>query len=106
MRRLGRDRGCAHVVILVWAVLCHTQSVLPATRPQQGGAQRIRVAHSIVISGWHMLAKNEPYREPAVATLTEKQKAKVVKRSVKKLKNLGYEVDLKPLLSVVPVGSG
>lgn len=64
------------------------------------------VAHSIVISSWHMLTKNELYREPAPATLTEKQKAKAVKRSVKKLKSLGYAVDLKPLASMALVGDG
>ena len=65
----------------------------------------IAVAHSIVVSGWHMLTKNEPYREPAAATLSEKQKAKAVKRTVKKLKSLGYEVELKPALSLAPIGS-
>jgi transposase len=66
----------------------------------------IAVAHSIVISGWHMLTKNEPYREPAAATLSEKQKAKAVKRSVKKLKSLGYEVDLKPVILLAPIADG
>jgi len=60
----------------------------------------IAVAHSIVISGWHMLTHNEPYREPAAAVLTEKQKATALKRSVKKLKSLGYAVELKPLSSM------
>ena len=60
----------------------------------------IAVAHSIVISGWHMLTNNEPYREPAAAVFTEKQKATALKRSVKKLKSLGYAVELKPLSSM------
>jgi transposase len=60
----------------------------------------IAVAHSIVISGWHMLTKNEPYHEPAATSLTEKQKATALKRSVKKLKSLGYAVELKPLPSM------
>lgn len=66
----------------------------------------IAVAHSIVISGWHMLTKNEPYREPAAIALTERQKATALKRSVKKLKSLGYEVELRPLTRMALKGSG
>ena len=33
--------------------------------------------------------KNELYRKPAPATLTEKQKSKAAKRSVNELKSLG-----------------
>jgi transposase len=66
----------------------------------------VAVAHSIVISGWHMLTKNEPYREPAATSLSEKQKANALKRSVKKLKSLGYEVELRPVASMAPMGSG
>jgi transposase len=66
----------------------------------------VAVAHSIVISGWHMLTQNEPYREPAATSLSEKQKANALKRSVKKLKSLGYEVELRPLVSVAPISSG
>jgi transposase len=72
------------------------------------GKQRaiVAVAHSIAISGWHMLTKNEPYREPAATSLSEKQKANALKRSVKKLKSLGYEVELRPVASMAPMGSG
>jgi len=65
----------------------------------------VAVAHSIVISAWHMLTNNEPYREPQVK-LSDKQKAKAVRRTVKKLERLGYEVELKPLENVTVLVGG
>lgn len=47
-----------------------------------------------------MLTKNEPYREPAAASLTEKQTVTALKRPVKKLRRLSCEVELKPLNSM------
>jgi len=40
---------------------------------------------------------------PRATSLSEKQKANALKRSVKKLKSLGYEVELRPLVSVAPI---
>jgi len=99
------------LVQAAWAA-SHTKGSYLQTLSHRIAARRgkkralIAVAHSIIISGWHMLTRNEPYREPAAATLSEKQKAKAVKRSVKKLTSLGYEVDLKPLASIAPMGDG
>jgi len=50
------------------------------------------VAHSLVISGWHMLKHNQPYQEPQLATLSDDDKARLAKRMLKRLTKLGYEV--------------
>ncbi len=50
------------------------------------------VAHSLVVSGWHMLKNDEPYREPRPAELNAVQKERVAKRLLKRLNKLGYEV--------------
>ena len=50
------------------------------------------VAHSLVISGWHMLNTNAPYREPQQATLSPDDKARLAKRMLKRLTKLGYHV--------------
>jgi len=50
------------------------------------------VAHSLVISGWHMLKHNQPYQEPQLATLSADDKARLAKLMLKRLTKLGYEV--------------
>jgi transposase len=64
----------------------------------------VAVAHAIVISAWHMLKKNEGYKEPQPMDMTVKQKATAAKRAVKKLEKLGYTVTLTP--NPLPTASG
>jgi transposase len=52
------------------------------------------VAHSLVISGWHMLTNNEPYQEPQQAALSPEAKVRLAKRMLKRLTKLGYQVNL------------
>jgi transposase len=54
----------------------------------------IAVAHSIVMSGWHMLKNNVPYQEPKSAELSPNDKAHLARRMLKRLNKLGYEVAL------------
>jgi transposase len=63
------------------------------------------VAHSLVVSGWHMLSKNQPYREPQAAQLSGEQKTRLAKRMLKRLNKLGYEVTLnrQPPVVAVPI---
>jgi transposase len=54
------------------------------------------VAHSLVISGWHMLTYNQPYQEPQQATLNPDAKVRLAKRMLKRLIKLGYQVSVSP----------
>ncbi len=58
------------------------------------GKQRavVAVAHALVVSGWHMLSKNELYHEPAITQLNPDQKARLAQHMLKRLNKLGYEV--------------
>ncbi len=52
----------------------------------------IAVAHSIVVSAWHMLSRNEPYHPPPQTDLTEAEQKRQKKRLIKRLHKLGYEI--------------
>ena len=61
------------------------------------------VAHSLVISGWHMLHNNEPYREPQQAALSPDDQARLAKRMLKRLTKLGYQVTInRPATEAAP----
>ena len=52
----------------------------------------LAVAHSIVVSAWHMLNRNEPYQPPPPEDLTAAERERQKKRLVKRLHKLGYTV--------------
>jgi transposase len=54
----------------------------------------VAVAAEMLRSAWHMLTKNEPYRELGDAHLDEAGKEQAARRLVRKLRKLGYVVDL------------
>ena len=53
------------------------------------------VGASILTAAYHMLQRNEPYRELGPNYFDRLQRDKLVKRLVRKIEELGYEVDLK-----------
>jgi transposase len=61
----------------------------------------IAVAHSIIISAYHMLSRHEVYRELGDNYFDERKKAAVVNRLTRRLSKLGYAVRLEPLLETV-----
>jgi transposase len=58
----------------------------------------IAVAHSIIISAYHMLSRHEVYRELGDNYFDERKKAAVVNRLSRRLSKLGYSVRLEPLV--------
>lgn len=60
----------------------------------------IAVAHSIIISAYHMLSRHEVYRELGDNYFDERRKAAVVNRLTRRLSKLGYSVRLEPLAEV------
>ena len=55
------------------------------------------VAHSIVVRAFHMLTRNEPYRELGANYCDEKRREDTVDRLAQRIERLGYEVHLTPL---------
>jgi transposase len=54
------------------------------------------VAHSIVVSAFHMLTRNEPYRALGATYFDEKRREHTVDRLAQRIERLGYEVHLEP----------
>jgi transposase len=62
------------------------------------GAKRaiFAVAHRMLIAVYHMLTKREAYHDLGATYLDERNKTNVVKRSVRRLEQLGYQVTIEP----------
>ncbi len=54
----------------------------------------VAVAAEILRSAYHMLSRDEAYKEPGESTPNPKQKERAAKRLVGRLRKLGYEVEL------------
>jgi hypothetical protein len=56
----------------------------------------IAVAHAILEIIYHLLERNEPYREMGAEYLAVRDRETVQRRLVKRLEQLGYEVAVQP----------
>lgn len=54
------------------------------------------VAHSILVIAYHMIQRQEPYRELGANYFDQQRPEATTKRLVKRLENLGYQVALQP----------
>jgi transposase len=61
----------------------------------------LAVAHSIMISVFHMLTRNEPYRELGGDDFDERRRHYTVDRLASRIEHLGYRVHLEPLSTAV-----
>jgi transposase len=55
------------------------------------------VVHSIVVSTFHMLSRNEPCHELGATYFDEHQREHLVDRLTRRLEHLGYRVSLEPV---------
>ena len=55
------------------------------------------VAHSIVVSAFYMLSRNESYHELGANYFDEHRREHVVDRLTRRLQHLGYRVSLEPV---------
>ena len=54
------------------------------------------VAHSILVIAYHVIQRQEPYRELGADYFDRQRPEATTKRLVKRLENLGYQVELQP----------
>ncbi|GAC1554218.1 MAG: IS110 family transposase [Herpetosiphon sp.] len=57
----------------------------------------VAVGHSILVIAYHVLTRHEPYRDLGSNYFDEQNRQRVEDRLVRRLKRLGYEVELKPM---------
>jgi transposase len=58
----------------------------------------VAVAHSIIVSAYHMLSRHQTYRDLGDNYFDERKKAAVINRLTRRLSKLGYAVRLEPLV--------
>lgn len=61
----------------------------------------IAVAHSILVIAWHMLERQQPYRELGAGYLDKKHSERTTKACVNRLQRLGFDVNLTPAHAAV-----
>ena len=58
------------------------------------------VAHSILVTIWHMLSRDQTYQDLGGDYFDQRDRQALEQRLVKRLKGLGYEVELRPVTRV------
>jgi transposase len=81
--------------------LTHTKTYLAAqfwrlTRRRGKKRAAVAVAHSILVIAYHLLQRQEPYRELGANYFDQQRPETTSKRLVKRLEKLGYQVLLQP----------
>jgi transposase len=94
------------IVQAAWAAVKVKNSYLAAFYHRlaaRRGAKRaiFAVAHRILTAIYHMLSKREVYHDLGVTYLDERNKPKLLNRIVRRLEQLGFQVNIEPIQSVV-----
>jgi transposase len=106
-QRSGKIRTGNHILRTGLTQLAHaaarTKETYLSTLYQRLAARRgkkraiMAVAHSIVVSAFHMLSRHEPYRELGANYFDECQRTHLVDRLTRRIERLGYHVSLEPV---------
>jgi transposase len=80
----------------------HGQNYLSAqharlAKRRGSGRAQVAVAHSILVSAWHMLTKDEPYQDLGADWLARRNDEAHTRRLVAQLERLGHTVQLDPV---------
>jgi hypothetical protein len=67
------------------------------TKRRGAGRAQIAVAHSILVAAYHMLSKDEPYRDLGADWLARRNDEAHTRRLVAQLERLGHTVQLDPV---------
>ena len=84
----------AHVAARSYTYLAAQYRRIAARRGQKRAT--MAVAHSILVIAYHVIQRQEPYRELGADYFDRQRPEATTKRLVKRLENLGYQVELQP----------
>jgi transposase len=106
-QRSGKIRTGNHILLMGLTQLAHaaarTKGTYLSTFYQRLAARRgkkraiMAVAHSMVVSAFHMISRHEPYRELGANYFDEYQRTHLVDRLTRRIERLGYHVSLEPV---------
>lgn len=99
--RNGNTHLMANMVEGAWAATrkknCHFKSTYYGVRARRGAKRAIvAVAHGLVRTVFVVLKSGQPYREPMRTPLPEPQRVTKAQRLCARLRNMGFDVILKP----------
>ena len=60
-------------------------------------SSRVAVGHSIIVIVYHILLRNEPYRDLGADYFDQRRQEAITRHHVRRLRRLGYAVTLEPL---------
>ncbi len=60
----------------------------------------VAVAHSLLVTGFHMITRQQDYKDLGPNYFDERNKEAVKRRAVKRLEQLGFQVELKPAIPI------
>jgi len=61
----------------------------------------VAVGHSLLVTGYYMITRQVDYQDLGNNYFDERNKESVKRRMVKRLEQLGFQVELKPVISTV-----
>ena len=88
----------AHALARTKTYLAAQYRRLSARRGKKRAA--VAVAHSILVIAYHLISRQEPYRDLGADYFDQQRPESVKKRLVKRLEKLGYQVTLEPVAVV------
>ena len=88
----------AHALARTKTYLAAQYHRLSARRGKKRAA--VAVAHSILVIVYHLISRQEPYRDLGANYFDQQRPESVKKRLVKRLEKLGYQVNLAPIAVV------
>jgi transposase len=90
------------IVQAAWAAVKVKKSYLSSFYHRLAGRRGAKraifaVAHRMLTAVYHMLTNREPYRDLGATYLDERNKTNLIKRTVRRLEQLGYKVNVEPI---------
>jgi transposase len=58
----------------------------------------VAVAHRLVVTGYHLITRHQDYYDLGPNHFDQRHKGAVVRRTIRRLAQLGFQVELKPVL--------
>ncbi len=85
---------------------CYLQTLYKRLAARRGKKKAVvAVAHSILVSAYHIISRREPYRELGPEHFDERRRSHTAHRLTQRLRRLGFQVIIEPREDSVPQGA-
>jgi hypothetical protein len=96
------NRSLRTILVQAAHALAHTKTYLAAQFRRISGRRgkkraAVAVAHSILTIAYHLISRQEPYKDLGADYFDKHRHVSVKKRLIKRLEKLGYQVSVEPV---------